>query len=143
MSSVENVRTFNAPKRDPIDSGGGNDYLPPDMNARLGKLEGEISGLKHSQNIHLAALVGSFAIVLGAIGIVVALVLALSTKVDQQGDKIEKLAERQIELPGKIGAELRDITKTLAESITAAKQTPPQVILLPAPQPPTPPAPKQ
>ena len=67
------------------------------------------------------------------------------TKLDQQGDRLDKLTERTIELPSKVGAELRDIAKTLADSITAAKQTPPQVILMPAPQgqPVPPPAPKQ
>lgn len=117
--------------------GGGSGPHMPDMSERLGRIEGEISGLKHSQNIHLAALAGSFATVLVAVGIVFAILLSLWNKVDQQGDQI-------VQLPGKISAELRDITRTLAESITAAKQTPPQIILMPAPQlPPTQPTPQR
>jgi hypothetical protein len=42
-------------------------------------------------------------------------------------------------LPGKISADLQNLTRTLADSINAAKQTPPQVLLLPAPG--SPPAP--
>lgn len=113
-----------------LGDGGGGSHIP-DMRLLLGKLEGEINGLKHGQTLHLAALGGSFALMLGALAIIAALLFVLMAKVDQQGDEI-------VRLPSKVGAELRDITKTLAESITAAKQTPPQVILMPAPQlPPT------
>lgn len=54
--------------------------------------------------------------------------------------RVDDVNEKLSGLPKQIGSELRDITKTVAESITAAKQQAPQVILLPAPAPvPTPP----
>lgn len=90
-----------------------------DMNERIGKLEGAIEGLRHSQNL-----------VLGAVGIVAALVIGLGayslTRLDQLNDKVSEVPER-------VGADLRDLTKTLAVTITASKLQAPQVILLPAP----------
>jgi hypothetical protein len=47
--------------------------------------------------------------------------------------RIDSLNDRVNALPNQISGDLRDITKTLAESITAAKQQPPQVILMPSP----------
>ncbi len=47
--------------------------------------------------------------------------------------RITGLAADVQALPGKINADLQNLTRTLADSINAAKQTPPQVLLLPAP----------
>jgi hypothetical protein len=111
--------------------GGSGSHRPPmtPPDERIGKIEGQIEGLKHGQNLHLAALAGSFATVLVAVGIVFAILLSLWNKVDQQGDQI-------VQLPSKISSDLRDITRTLAEAITASKQAPTQVIMVPAPVPP-------
>jgi hypothetical protein len=99
------------------------------FDARVARLEGVVDGLKHGQTQLLVS-----------IGVVAAFVVGFGIYTLQ---RIDTLSDKVNDLPGKISSELRDITKTLAESITAAKQTPPQMILLPAPQPPTPPAPKQ
>jgi len=56
--------------------------------------------------------------------------------------RIDRLAEKVDALPDKINANLRDLTNTLANSITAARSGPPQVILLPAPQLPAPTTPE-
>ena len=52
--------------------------------------------------------------------------------------KIDILDDKVNKLPGQINSEIRDITKTLADVITATKQQPPQVILMPAPPAPAP-----
>jgi hypothetical protein len=143
MSAVENnIHAINTPRRSPpLESGGGDGQVPGDMSARLAKLEGELGGLKHGQSLLLGAI--------GLVAAIVALVVALSvftlTRINLTNDRLEAVAQRQIELPTKVGAELRDIAKTLADSITAARQAPPQVILLPSQpaMPPTPPPAKQ
>jgi hypothetical protein len=67
---------------------------------------------------------------LAVIGILVLIVLYGISRIDQLDDRMSAL-------PNQISADLRDISKTLAESITAAKQQAPQVILMPSPiQPP-------
>jgi hypothetical protein len=91
---------------------------------RIGRLEGAIDGLRHAQNLTIGA-VG----ILGAfIAIFTAVVIGLGVyelqRIDQLNDKVSAL-------PGQISAELRDLTKTLAATITAARQ--------PAPQPEQPP----
>lgn len=98
---------------------GGNDGA--DMNERIGRLEGAIEGLRHSENL-----------VLGVIVFVGALLIGLGTysltRVDQLNDKI-------VAVPAQVSADMRDLTKTLAATITASKQQAPQVILLPTPSP--------
>jgi hypothetical protein len=117
----------------------GNDvppHIPPmSDDSRIGRLEGEVGGLKHGQTQLLVA-----------VGVVAAFVIGFGfynlQRIDQVNDRVDRLSDKINELPGKISSELRDITKTLAESITAAKQQPPQVILIPTPQqPPNPPKP--
>lgn len=118
--------------------GDGNGPHMPDMNERIGKVEAAIEGVRHVQNFTL-----------GVIGIVAAIGIAFSVYFLQRIDSLDAgqtaLAERVADLPNKINANLLDLTKTLADSITAAKQTPPQVIILPAGdlRLPTAPAPEQ
>ena len=114
----------------PLGSGKSGDppYVPPmSDDGKIGRLEGEVSGLKHGQ-----------AQLLVAVGLVAAFVIGFGIYTLQ---RIDSVADKVNDLPGKIGSELRDITKTLADGITAAKQTPPQVILMPAPQLPSAPDP--
>ena len=96
--------------------GNGGRYIP-DMGERLAKLEGAfeglksaIEGLRHSQNMMLGATLAGF-------GLLIAIGLYTLNRIDL--------------LPG----EFQAINRTLSEAISAAKQTPPQVILIPAPAP--------
>jgi hypothetical protein len=57
----------------------------------------------------------------------------LDGKLPAPDAKVSVLSDRMTELPSRISADLRDITRTLAESITAARQTLPQVIVVPVP----------
>lgn len=110
--------------------GTGPPHMPPMDDERLGRLEGAVDGLKRVQDLTAWAVLGVGALLL-------AISLYSLTRLDQLGDRVA-------ELPSKVSSELRDITKTLAESITAAKQQQPQIILMPppvlppAPSPPTP-----
>ena len=97
----------------------GTDGTFTDMSERIAKLEGAVEGLRHSQNL-----------MLGAIGLVVALGIGYGVYSIQ---RLDQLNDKLVALPGQISAELRDINKTLATAITASKQTPPQVIVYPAP----------
>jgi hypothetical protein len=121
------IYEFNRPQRDvaegAIDSGNGGGPYMPDMSERLGKLEGEVSGLKHGQNMTL----GGLGLVAGLVAIVVAAVVGFGIyelqRIDQVGDRIGALNDKVNELPGKINSDLRDLTKTLADVIIATKQT--------------------
>lgn len=105
----------------------------PDMSERVSKLEGQIGGLEHGHHL----LLGGLGLIAGLVAIVLVLAVYTQQKVDQVGTEVSAL-------PGKMSFELRDITKTLAQSITAAKQAPPQVIFMQAPaqQPPAAQTPK-
>ena len=106
------------------DDGGGPHMI--DME-RVSRIEGEIDGLKHGHNMLLGGLglVGAIIVVLVSIGLGIGV---------YELQRLDQLSERVNALPGQISSDLRDITKTLAESITSAKQQPPQVIIMPAPQ---------
>lgn len=94
---------------------GGDNQVPDDMNTRIVKLEVAVKGLRDSVNI-----------VLAVVGLLMLVLLYGISRIDTLNDRVNAL-------PGQISGDLRDITKTLAESITAAKQQTPQVILMPAP----------
>jgi hypothetical protein len=102
-------------------TGGGGGDVPhlPNMSERLGKLESAVESLRHGQNWTL-----------GAIAILSAFIIGFGVYSLQRMDSI---SDKVSALPLQISADLRDLTKTLAETITAAKQQPPQVILMPAP----------
>jgi hypothetical protein len=106
----------------PPATGGDGPYMPDMDNDRIGKLEGVVDGLKTNQTITLSA-----------IGLVSALLLALAS---YSLVKIDTLNNRVTELPAKISSDIRDITTTLSQAITASKQQPPQVIFMQAPPPP-------
>jgi hypothetical protein len=118
------VRRLGPRADNPAAADGGDDgEVPPDMNMRLTKLEATVDGLKRVQDFTLVAVLG-----VGAI-IVTFSVYGLQ--------RFDQLSEKVNDMPNKISAELRDITKTLATSITASKQQVPQVILIPYPPPKT------
>jgi len=100
----------------------------PEMNERLAKLEGIVDGLRSMQTVTLSVL-----------ALTVTLVIAFGVygqkRVDDLSDKISGL-------PGQISKDLRDLTNTLSSAITASKQQPPQVILMPISPQPQPPEPK-
>lgn len=102
-----------------LQSGDGGGTFDDMDKERLARLEGAFDGIRSNQ-----------AILMTAIGLVSALLIGLAsfTVVQNVG-----LNARISDLPGKINTELRDITKTLSEAITASKAPTPQVILMPAP----------
>jgi hypothetical protein len=109
----------------PVAGFGDDGHIPP-MNERLGKLEGQMEGVKHGQNMLLGGL--------GLVGAIIILLVTLGLGVGiYELQRIDQLSDKIGALPGQINSDLRDITKTLAQSISAAKQVPPQVIIMPAP----------
>jgi hypothetical protein len=78
---------------------------------RIGKLEGAIEGLRHAQNLTV-----------GVVAVFAAVMIGLMVYTLQ---RIDQLSDRVADLPGKISADMRDLTKTLADTITAARQPAP------------------
>jgi hypothetical protein len=112
-------------------SRGGDDGQGPNMNAfgeRLAKLEGAFEGMRQLQTVTFVVLAALTTVVIGLVG--------------YNLKRTDDLSEKLSSLPKQISTELRDLTTTLSGAITASKQTPPQVILLPAPAPQPPPEPK-
>jgi hypothetical protein len=98
-------------------SGGG--AAMNDVTGRLAKLDEAVDGLKRSQTVTNWLVGLSITIVLGVAAISTAQFWRVEDKLDA--------------IPGKISSDMRDITRTIAASITASKQSPPQVLLVPAP----------
>jgi hypothetical protein len=120
---IASVHQINAPGPEKeLESGSGDGRVPP-MNERLAKLEGVVDGLGRTQEFTLIAVIGVGAIIAA---FVIGFGIYSLQRIDTMNDKI-------VALPAQINTDLRDITKTLAESITAAKQQQPQIILMPAP----------
>lgn len=114
-------------ERPHLAGGNGGPHLPG-MDERIGRLEGSVEGLRHSQNLTV-----------GIVSLVALVLIGLSV---YELQRLDSLSDKVSALPGQISSDMRDLTKTLADAITAAKQQPPQVILMPAP-PPQPAQPQQ
>ncbi len=96
------------------------------MNARLAKIEATVEGYKLLLAIIVSVMIGGFAF----LGVQVT---RLEGKITQIEGKISQVSSEVEALPGRINSSLTDLTRTLAGAITAAKQTPPQVILMAPP----------
>lgn len=104
-----------------VDGGGIGAHLA-DMQGRLARLEGEVSAYKLIFAAIIAVLIGGFAF--------------LGVQVTRVDTKVSATATDVQGLPDKINGNLLSLTRTLADAISEAKQTPPQVILMPPPSPP-------
>jgi hypothetical protein len=90
----------------------------------IGKVEREIGGLKHGQNVMLWGLWIVAALLTVVLVSVVGFGIYELQRIDQAGDRISALNDKVNELPGKIGTDLRDITKMLADVVIGTtKQT--------------------
>jgi hypothetical protein len=113
------------------------------VESRLARLEGLVEGLRTSQTITFSAvaLVGAMLLALGSWTVI--RIDSLSARMDARIDslsgrmdaKIGDLNTKVEQLPAKINSDLLALVTTLSQAITAAKQPPPQIILMPAPQP--------
>jgi hypothetical protein len=131
------------------------------VEGRLARLEGLVEGLRTSQTITFSAvaLVGAMLLALGSWTVIRIDGLAgrldckidsLSARMDSRIDslsvridilsarmdgKLGDLNTKVEQLPAKINSDLLALVTTLSQAITAAKQPPPQIVLMPAPQP--------
>jgi hypothetical protein len=103
---------------------------------RLGKVEGEIGGLKHGQKMTLGGLGIVAALLIVVVASVVGFYIYELQRIDHVGDHISALNDKVNELPGKIGADLRDITKTLADVVIGTTKQTQQPAPTPLVQPP-------
>lgn len=132
----ENVYPFPgaAPSKTPALEGGNGGPHPPDMtdiSGRVARVEGAVEGLRSSIDA-LRWVIGILALV------IVGGISFLGVQLTRSDSRIATFEEKVDALPDKINMNLLNLTKTLSDAITAAKQAPPQVILM---QPPTSPSP--
>jgi hypothetical protein len=109
--SQDNVAQLRGGAKPAVDSTGGDGHTPLDgFGERLARLEGAfeeaLNGIRHGQNL-----------LLGVMGIGFALVIAVLVYVVQRLDNLPNDFER--------------INQTISGAITAAKQIPPQTIVVP------------
>ena len=107
------------------------------MGDRVSRLEGALDWVK-------VTIAVTTAVAIGGVAFIGAQLVRVDGRVSALSDKVSILSEKVDALPERVSANLRDLTNTLAQAILASKQTPPQVVLLPAPQIPAPqqPAPR-
>jgi hypothetical protein len=108
----------NAPTGGGVDGGNPEAHLS-NMMARLARLEGEISAYKLIFALIITVLIGGFAF--------------LGVQITRADGKLSAVASDVQSLPEKISGNLLAINRTLSDAITATKQTPPQIILMPSP----------
>lgn len=96
--------------------GGGTEGDKLNISERLSHLEGGLGTLKWSAAIVSSVLVGGMALLLGAIGILLSMMLDLQS---QFGD----ISARVDALPGEINQNLMELNRTLADAITAARSS--------------------
>jgi hypothetical protein len=130
--SVYSQTTGPARPQDRLKSGGGGGTSDGMDAGRLNKIETRLGGIESEQRTHLRWMV-TIALTLAAI--IITSSAFLMSRVDRVEDRLSRLESNVNDLPGKLAGSLGQINQTLFQAITASKQTPPQVILLPAPQP--------
>ncbi len=106
--------------KEPVEAGGGGPHNG-DMDTRIGRLEGTIDGVKHSQNILVMSVMGLAALFVALAGIMVTLQIRTEAKVDA--------------LPAQINESVREANRAFADAVNTAiqatRQQPPQVIVVP------------
>lgn len=128
MANDNNVVTFQQRQREQAEAldqsrqrfgGGGSSGTSGGDGEKLARLEGIVEGLRTNHTL-----------LMSCIGLVSALLLALGSYTLV---KLDQLSSRVGELPSRITTDIQALTSTLSQSITAAKQPQPQVILIPPP----------
>jgi uncharacterized coiled-coil protein SlyX len=130
-------------KPEPVDDDGEQIQGKSMADERLARLEGAYDALKVVRPMTVAVIAVLLTAAIGAIAFLGVQVATTNSRIDRLNDKLDAL-------PAKLNDELRAMrsdmaaqTSALANAITATKQQAPQVILVPAPQTPSPPAPPQ
>jgi len=100
-----------------------------DLSNRVARIEGAIDGLRSSIDA-LRWVVGILAlVVIGGISF-------LGVQITHSDGRIASLESKVDALPDKINSNLLNLSKTLSDAITAARQQTPPIIVLPQPAPP-------
>lgn len=103
------------------------DMNTTDLNTRITRIEGGWHIFQWACAVVTAVIIGGMALLLTVQLSTQSDVKALSARVDGLSSQVEAL-------PGRINSNLMELNRTLSQAITASKDQPPQVILVPAPQ---------
>lgn len=140
MSNVHFLNMPGPPNDDGGASSGGADPpnippMGPGDHDRITKLEAQYDTLKVVRPMTIAVI----SIFLAAVALSYTVLIGQLSSLSSRVDAIPTVLREEF---GRMRAEMAAQTSAIASSITAAKQTPPQVIFMPAPQP-APEPPKQ
>lgn len=126
-----------------LETGGGNGHSPGMDDGRLAKVEGAVEGLREGIVSLRWAITLLAAVAIGGFAFLGTQSVRLENRIDRLADKFDAIPGVLREEFGRMRAEMAAQTSAIANAVTAAKQTPPQVILMPAPPAPAPEPPKQ
>lgn len=115
----------------PLAGGPSGPHTPNMSDDRLKAIDGRLIAIESEQRTHFRWTV---TIALALAGLIATTTAFLMTRVDRVEDRLSRLETSVNELPAKIGSNLSQINQTLFQAIQAAKQVPPQVILMTAPR---------
>ncbi|MBV8118353.1 MAG: hypothetical protein JO081_00250 [Alphaproteobacteria bacterium] len=108
--------------------------MPADLAERIARLEASIEGLRHSQNLTIGATAA-----IG--GVLAAMIVGFGVYGLQRIDQTQESISREVAMTRQ---ELVGVATAIANSITAARQMQPPIIISPAPNtPPSPSAPSK
>lgn len=112
------------PKKGDLISGTG-DGEGVGLNIRFAKLETSFEWMKLILAFIVTIMVGGFAVMFQQVNRLDANINRVDDKIGRLDDKITGLNKEVLAIPGKVESNLRDLTRTLSEAITAARQSPP------------------
>jgi hypothetical protein len=129
----ENKDEFVTEGISPAVAPGGSGPHDPGMDTRITKLEGSYDALKVVRPMTIAVISIFLAVVALSYAIVIGQLARVDSRLDALSAKVDAIPQRLTEEFRAMRAEMAGQTSAIANSITATKQTPPQVIVLPAP----------
>jgi hypothetical protein len=118
-------RTLHAP---PLKSGNGGGTFGGMDDDRLKGIDGRLTAIEGEQRTHLR---WSLTIALALAALIATGTTFLMTRIDRVEDRLTRLETNVNELPAKLTTSLAQLNQTLLQAVTASKQAPPQVIVVP------------
>ena len=104
-------------------------------NGRLDKIETRLTVIEGEQRTHFRWGIGLLVTVaFGLAALIATTSMFMMSRIDRTEDRLVRVEAAIAELPNKLSTNLNNMNHTLLQAVTAGKQLPPQIIVLPTPQ---------